>query len=96
MRSLYSRNQRATINHPATIGDIPLEVLWNAFIYLLPGEYDLVAPSEVFRAFRPIARELMYSRLRFGEGRRIDRFTCGAHLQSMVLGAGSVSTADYS
>jgi hypothetical protein len=91
MRSLYSRIQRASIYHPATIGDIPQEVLRNAFIYLLPGESDLVAPSESCRAWRPVAQDLIYSRQRFGEIRGIERFLCGFHLQSLVFGLGSVS-----
>jgi hypothetical protein len=91
MRSLYSRIQRASIYHPATIGDIPQEVLRKAFIYLMPGESDLVAPSESCRAWRPVAQELMYSRQRFDEESGIDRFICGFHLQSLVFGLGSVS-----
>jgi hypothetical protein len=91
MRSFYSRLQRASIYHPATIGDIPQEVLRNAFIYLLPGESDLVAPSESCQAWRPVAQELIFSRQIFGEGRGIDRFLCGFHLHSLVLGLGSVS-----
>jgi hypothetical protein len=91
MRSLYSRIQRSSIYHPATIGDIPQEVLRNAFIYLLPGESDLLAPSESCRAWRPVAQELMYYRQRFGKGRGIDRFLCGFHLKSLVFGLGIVS-----
>jgi hypothetical protein len=91
MRSLYSRIQRASIYHPATIGDIPQEVLRKAFIYLLPGESDLVAPSESCQAWRPVAQELMYSCQRFSKGRGIDRFLCGFHLQSLVFGLDSVS-----
>jgi hypothetical protein len=91
MRSLYSRIQRASIYHPATIGDIPQEVMRKAFIYLLPGESDLVAPSESCQAWRPVAQELMYSRRRFVEGRGIERFVCGLHLRSLVFGLDSVS-----
>jgi hypothetical protein len=93
MRSLYFRKQRASIYHPATIGDIPQEVLRKAFIYLFPGEADLVAPSEACRAWRPVAQDLMYSRVKFGyKGRKdVEVFVCGIHLQSLVFGLGIVS-----
>jgi hypothetical protein len=93
MRHLYYRKQRASIYHPATIGDIPQEVLRKAFIYLLPGVTDLVAPSESCRAWRPVAQELMFSWQSFGDIWRkdVERFLCGFHLQSLVFGLGSVS-----
>jgi hypothetical protein len=89
MGSLYARHQRASIYHPATIGDIPQEVLRNAFIYLLPGKYDLVAPSVTCRAFRHVALELMYSHRIFGEDHKIERIACGSRLKSLVFGVGS-------
>jgi hypothetical protein len=67
MKSLYYRKQRASIYHPATIGDIPQEVLRKAFIYLLPGKAELVAPSEACRAWRPVAQDLMFSWQSFGK-----------------------------
>jgi hypothetical protein len=91
MRSVYSRIQRASIYHPATIGDIPQEVLREAFIYLLPGESDLLASSEACRAWRPVAQELMYSRQIVGERSDIVLFVCGFHLKSLVLGRENVS-----
>jgi hypothetical protein len=93
MRFLYARQQRASIYQPATIGDIPKEVMRKAFIYLLPGQADLVAPSEACRAWRPIVQEIMYSCQAFGDRWRKDfeRFLCGFYLQSLVFGVGSVS-----
>jgi hypothetical protein len=91
MRILYARHQRASINDSASIGDIPQEVLRNAFIYLLPGKSDLVAPSETCRAFRPVAQELLFSRQKLSEDHKVERFSCGFHLQSLVFGMGSVS-----
>jgi hypothetical protein len=91
MRSFYARHQRDSIYHPATIGDIPQEVLRKAFIYLLPGKADLVAPSEACRAWRPVAQEVMHSSHSFGEDRQFERFLCGFHLQSLVFGVGSIS-----
>jgi hypothetical protein len=91
MRSVYYRKQRASIYHPATIGDIPEEVLRKAFIYLLPGKADLVAPGEACRAWRPVAQELMYSYQGFGKDQEVERFVCGVHLQSLVFGVGNVS-----
>jgi hypothetical protein len=86
MRSLYARHQRASINDPATIGDIPQEVLRKAFIYLLPGEADLIASSEACSAWRPVAQELIYVQQKFGKDRKIERFVCGFHLHSLVFG----------
>jgi hypothetical protein len=93
MRSLYYRKQRASIHHPATIGDIPQEVLRKAFIYLVPGESVLVAPSKACRAWRPVAQGLMHSRQKFGHDgcKDADRFLCGLHLHSLVFGMGNVS-----
>jgi hypothetical protein len=91
MRSLYARHQRASISDPATIGDIPQEVLRKAFIYLLPGEADLIASSEACRAWRPVAQELIHSRQKLSEGLRFERFVCGLHLQSLVFGMRSLS-----
>jgi hypothetical protein len=91
MRSLYARHQRASIYHPATIGDIPQEVLRKAFIYLLHGKGDLVASSESCRAWRPVAQELIYYCQSFGEERGIERFLCGIQLRSLVFEMGCVS-----
>jgi hypothetical protein len=95
MRSLYARRQRDSIYDTATIGDIPQEVLRKTFIYLIPGKSGLVAPSKVCQAWRPVAQELRYKRLRFGEwaeGRcNVVPFVAGIHLQSLVFGLGSVS-----
>ena len=86
MRSLYSRKQRASINDPPSIGDIPEEVLRKAFIYLLPGESDLVAPSETCRAFRPVAQELMHASQKFYGRRQAELYICGTQLKTLVSG----------
>jgi hypothetical protein len=85
MKPFFARHQRESIYHPATIGDIPQEVIQEAFIYLLPRRCHLVAPGEACRAFRPAAQELLYSRRRFGEDHQVDRFVCVAHLQLLVF-----------
>jgi hypothetical protein len=91
MRTLYYRKQRASIYHPATIGDIPQEVLRKAFIYLLPCEADLIALSESCRAWKPVAQELIHSRQVFGKDRKVEKFLCGFQLQSLVFGMGNIS-----
>jgi hypothetical protein len=91
MRSLYSRPHRGSINEPASIHDIPQEVLENALI-LLPRR-DLVAASSACRAWRPVAQQLLHSGLiieydyipvKFGISR-----ICGYQLDYFVFGAES-------
>jgi hypothetical protein len=77
MRPVYSRTQRASIYDPATIGDIPPEVLRKAFIYLLPGEWELLASSISCRAWRPIALQLLYSYKFFRTNIDLANFVCG-------------------
>jgi hypothetical protein len=88
----YFRKQRASIYHPATIDDIPFEVLREAFLYLEPEE--LVSPSRVNRSWRPAAQDVQRSRLQISEG-EIDRLDtssiCGIQLMRIVFGHESFS-----
>lgn len=84
MRAVYARTERASIYHTATIGDIPPEVLRRAFIYLLPGDTNLVAPSRTCRAFRPVALQLLYSTKRFGQELELERFVCGGQISRLI------------
>jgi hypothetical protein len=86
MRGVYSRHHRNSINEPATIHDLPFEVLKEAFLFLVKDfGSDLAPPSLVCRAFRAVALELMSSRMRFvNEKELIDGFICGRQLRSIV------------
>jgi hypothetical protein len=85
---LYVRQQRESINHPATINDLPPEVLRKCFMYLLPrGRSDLAASSSVSRSWRPIAQGLLANHsptLRILS--RMQRRICGLALKSIVFG----------
>jgi hypothetical protein len=92
MRSLYTRPQRASINHPATIGDIPQEVLQKAFLPL--GRVDLISASSACRGWRPVAQEIIHSRVKIKHNQRAERLNvwiCGARLNSLVFGTSSFS-----
>jgi hypothetical protein len=86
IRGVYSRPHRNSIYEPATIHDLPFEVLKESFLFLVKFTgSDLAPPSLVCRAFRAVALELMSSRLVFvNEGERIDGFICGRQLRSLV------------
>jgi hypothetical protein len=85
MQSIYSRPHRNSIYEPATIHDIPFEVLRESFLHLLKWVgTDLVAASLACRAWRVVALDLMNSRKTFGEGESIERYVCGLHLRSIV------------
>jgi hypothetical protein len=86
MRGVYTRPHRNCIYEPATIHDIPFEVLKDSFVFLVKQRgSDLASPSLTSRAFRAVALELMNSRMRFvNEGGRIAGLTCGLHLRSLV------------
>jgi hypothetical protein len=85
MRSLYSRPRRSSIYEPATIHDIPQEVLEYSLILLLPSIKDLVAASSACRAWRPVAQKLIHSRVKIGH-RRVESLVCGYQLNSLVFG----------
>jgi hypothetical protein len=78
----YARKQRAYIYHPATIDDLPFEVLREAFLYLEPE--DLVSPSRVNRSWRPAAQDVQRTRL------VVDKedysLMCGIQLTRIVFG----------
>jgi hypothetical protein len=87
MRSLYTRPQRESIYHHATIGDIPQEVLENALLSL--GREDLVSASSVCRGWRPVAQEIIHFRVDIGDevnGMNTERLLCGYQLNSLVFG----------
>jgi hypothetical protein len=78
MRSIYSRPHRGSIYEPASIHDIPQEVLEEALI-LLPRR-DLISAS---LAWRP---RVVNSRFKIDSRRRIEGFVCGYRLKSLVFG----------
>ena len=85
----YYRNHRDSIYHQATIGDIPFEVLREAFIYLDPK--DLVSSSCVNRAWRPAAQDVQRSRLIVSRGGQdctilYPSWFCGVQLSRFVYG----------
>jgi hypothetical protein len=98
MRSLYSRPHRGSIYEPASVHDIPQEVLEKALI-LLPRR-DLLAASSSCRAWRPVAQLLIYDRVKLSYGdaekrnremmmslpERTERSICGYQLNFLVFG----------
>jgi hypothetical protein len=81
----YARKQRASIYHPATINDLPFEVLCEAFLYLIPE--DLVDPSRVNRSWRPAAQDVQRAQLKIAYGEKLDaRLLCGIQLTRIVFG----------
>jgi hypothetical protein len=84
MRSLYSRPHRGSIYEPASIHDIPQEVLENALI-LLPRR-DIVAASSACRAWRPVAQLLLHNRLVKNYDSSYWRKICGYQLDYFVFG----------
>jgi hypothetical protein len=85
----YDRIERESINHPATIGDIPFEVIKNALRHLIRSygrEDDLVYASLSCRAWRQAAAELILDMKRFVNSRAIESFACGMMLKNLVFG----------
>jgi hypothetical protein len=86
MTEIYFRLQRPTINHPATINDLPFEVLRKCLGYLLRrGRLDLIAAISVNRARRPVGQELLRT-LALTNQENIEKSLCGLLLKSVVLG----------
>jgi hypothetical protein len=87
MEANYYRKQRASILEPATVGDIPPEVIGEAFYYLLLSPKDLYAASKVCSAWRPIAQKLLNHRVRFFSNNwwKCEGRICGILLKSVVF-----------
>jgi hypothetical protein len=86
MRGIYSRPHRVSIYEPATIHDMPFEVLRESFLYLISS--DIISASLACRAWRAVAFYFMNYRkehpfISFGE-KGIVRLTCGLLLRSIV------------
>jgi hypothetical protein len=81
----YDRIQRPSIYHPATIGDIPFEVIQKALLLL--EDDDLVSASLSCRAWRQAAVELILAQsIYFYDEQAIEKFVCGMQLKSIVFG----------
>jgi hypothetical protein len=80
----YGRIQRHSINHPATIGDIPFEVIQKALRLL--GRRWLDRASLACRAWRQAAAELLVNQKRFRIAKMMTRFFCGMRLKTIVPG----------
>jgi hypothetical protein len=87
MQDIYTRPHRNSIYEPATIHDIPYEVLRESFLYLFNDfDSDLASQSLACRAWRVVAVDLMNSHKNFFDGGnvRIESNICGLHLQTIV------------
>jgi hypothetical protein len=80
----YYRTQRPSIYHPATIGDIPFEVIQKSIRLL--GRADLSSASLSCRAWRLAAVESILAQKRFDNQRGWERFICGMQLKTLVSG----------
>jgi hypothetical protein len=76
--------QRPSIYYPASIGDIPFEVIQKALRLLEDDE--LVAASLSCRAWRQAAAELIVAQKEFDNDQAMERFVCGMMLKSIVFG----------
>ena len=78
MMVLFRQTQRPSIYHPATIRDIPPEVLGETLFYFVDhGKPDLVSASLVCRAWYPVAQRLIVFKDEFmRENCGIERFVC--------------------
>jgi hypothetical protein len=89
---MYSRNSRISIYHPATIHDLPPEIIQKVLIYLFPRRADLISSRLVCQAWGPIAEDLLASRRSLSSIPAV----CGLRLQSLVLGLESISVTSLS
>jgi hypothetical protein len=80
----YYRIQRPSIYHPATIGDIPFEVIQKTLSLL--GTRSLVSASVACRAWRQAAGELLISNPDLNDEEGMTRFICGMQLKTLVCG----------
>jgi hypothetical protein len=80
-----------SIYEPASIHDIPQEVLEDSLFLLFPSIKDLVAASEACRAWRPVAQKLVHFRVSidYGNHKRVQSFVSGYRLNSLVFGSSS-------
>jgi hypothetical protein len=85
MRGVYSRPHRNSIYEPATIHDLPFEVLKESFLCLVK-EFgsDIASPSLTCRAFRAVALELNSRKEFVHDDRCIKSYICGLQLRSIV------------
>jgi hypothetical protein len=96
MRSLYSRPHRGSIYEPASIHDIPQEVLEKSLILLFPSVEDLLSASMACRAWRPVAQKLIHSRVSIEYNNIMKRLICGYRLDSLVFGSSSFQISNLS
>jgi hypothetical protein len=88
----YFRDQRFSIDEPATIGDIPFEVIKKGFKYL--DREDLLSASLSCRAWRLAAIETLLSVAQFtykSTEKGCYGWICGIGLKSIVFGVESVA-----
>jgi hypothetical protein len=88
----YDRVQRESIYHPATIGDIPFEVIQKALRLL--GRADLISESLSCRAWSQAAVEVILEMKKFDDEREMERFFCGMQLKKIVFGFEQYSIKD--
>jgi hypothetical protein len=79
----YFRDQRCSIYEPATIGDIPFEVIKKGLKYL--DLADLLSASLSCRAWRPAAIEILLSSAGFAYNHTCYVWACGLALKSIVF-----------
>jgi hypothetical protein len=70
--------------NPATIEDIPFEVIQKALRLL--GRADLISASLSCRAWSQAAVEVILEMKRFDDEREMERFFCGMQLKTIVFG----------
>jgi hypothetical protein len=80
MRVRHSSHYRSH-SDPATLGDIPPEVVRKVFIHLRP--VDLAACRLVCRGLNPTAQDVLMSRLRVGRDQN-EMVVCGLYLRRLV------------
>jgi hypothetical protein len=93
MMSLYTRPHRGSIYEPATIHDIPQEVLERSLMYLLPSNFYLLLAGETCRAWRPVAQQIFHSQGLIHWG-CLESMICGFHLKSLVFGSSSIGISN--
>jgi hypothetical protein len=85
----YYRIERESIYHPATIGDIPFEVIQKALRLLIHPrgrQVDLVSASLASRAWSQAAAELIVEGKSFYNVHSMVKLFCGMQLKTIVCG----------